>query len=115
MEGATIYCIQNSAVTTLACNAVFCLKGCARLVCRQALGLAHPQPPDKVSGWLGVGVEKFPKENDMYEVATIVIEGNHCFEPTCLTCKPLGQSSVDSHTFITSHQNFSSLAVGLLT
>ena len=83
------YYTLNSAVTTLACNAVFCPKGCARLVCRQALGLAHPQPPDKVSGWLRVGVKKFSKENNMYEVATIVIERNHCFKSTCLTFKPV--------------------------
>ena len=48
----------NSAVTTL------------------ALGLAHPQPPDKVSGWLRAGVKIFTKKRDMIhiKVATIVID-----------------------------------------
>ena len=86
----------NSAVTTL------------------ALGLAHPQPPDKVSGWLRVGVKKFSKENDVYEAATIVIERNHCFKSTCLTFKPVSQSSGDSHTFITSHQNLVRLPLSCL-
>jgi len=67
----------NSAVTTLACNETFFFPtGCAGLVCRQALGSAHPQPPDKVSGWLRAGVKIFTKKRDMIhiKVATIVID-----------------------------------------
>ena len=69
-----IYIVLNSAVTTLACNAVFCPKGCARLVCRQALGLAHPQPPDKVSGWLRVGVKNSQKKRDMLKLRPLSLK-----------------------------------------
>ena len=62
-------------------------------VCKAGLspGFGLGTPP---TTWQGIrvaegGREKFSKENNMYEVATIVIERNHCFKSTCLTFKPV--------------------------